>query len=79
MAAWVKERFRLASERIRCGYRAALKLIAAPAGKAEVLEFGFAAVHLRNDMVNGHRLAGVGFACVTIRTEVIVCVEQPIP
>ena len=47
-----------------------------PAGKAEVVKRGRAALRLRNDVINRHGLPGVRFGSVAIRASPIIGGEK---
>ena len=55
---------------------ASLEFIATPAGKAEVVKRGRAALSFRNDVVKRHWLPGVRFSGMTIRATPIIGGEK---
>ena len=74
----MKQGHRLSSQRILSAAGATLELVAATASKAEVFKGGRTALGLGMNVVDGHRLTGVCFGCVTVGTAVIVCLKQAI-
>jgi hypothetical protein len=74
----VKQGCRFPGQWIQSAGGAAFELVAAAAGKAEVLKGGFATLGLRLNVVYGHRLAGVGLGRAAVCTVAIVGLKQPI-
>lgn len=74
----MKERHHLAGQGVLGASGAAFGLVAAAAGKTEIFKSSFATLSLRQNMVYGHRLAGVGLAGVAVGAVAIVGLKQPI-
>ena len=72
----MKKKYNLACQRVTACGGAALEFVATPAGKAEVVKRGRAALRLWNDVVNRHGLPGVRFGGVAIRASPIISGEK---
>lgn len=60
------------------GFRlAALELVASPARETKVLEGRVAPLSSRDNVIDGHRLPGIGLGCVAVSASAIISVMQP--
>ena len=74
----MKQGHRFSGQRILSADGTTLELVAATAGKAEVLKGGLTALGLGKNVVYGHRLTGVRFGRMAVGTAVIVGLKQAI-